>query len=258
MRCSSGPSASVSRWAMPEEGSSSRSTSGSWAIIMARSTMRRDPVDSSRTNLSRNAPRFMSSMRSATVHATSSSSRRTTGQGRATTRRGRGSPGGARARWRGSRRRSTTGRAGRPGTSAPDRGGRAATRAAGEVTSGAARCGRRPAAGTRTAGRTCVVLPAPFGPMSPRISPREGEVDVVHAVMPPKRFVTPSGLQDRRRARSTHPGSPPWPPPCPASGAGPSPGGPAAPARKTERTMSSRSSRSALGPSKRTSPFSRK
>ena len=53
MRLMSGPSASVSFWAMPDDGSSSMSTVGSWAMDMARSTMRRDPVDSSETNLLR-------------------------------------------------------------------------------------------------------------------------------------------------------------------------------------------------------------
>ncbi len=50
---SSGPRASVSRWAMPDDGSSRISTVGSWAMAMARSTMRLLPVDSSETNLSR-------------------------------------------------------------------------------------------------------------------------------------------------------------------------------------------------------------
>ena len=67
IRSSRGPSASVSRWAMPEDGSSRINTVGSWAMDMARSTMRRDPVDSSATNLSRKASRLMSSMRSSTV-----------------------------------------------------------------------------------------------------------------------------------------------------------------------------------------------
>ena len=48
-----GPSASVSRWAMPEDGSSNSMTSGSCASRQQRSTMRRVPVDSSRTNLAR-------------------------------------------------------------------------------------------------------------------------------------------------------------------------------------------------------------
>ena len=53
MRVSSGPRASASRWAMPLEGSSSSTTEGRWATTQARSTTRREPVDSSRTNLVR-------------------------------------------------------------------------------------------------------------------------------------------------------------------------------------------------------------
>ena len=49
----SGPSASVSRWATPDDGSSRSSTVGLWAMAMVRSTMRRTPVESSETNLSR-------------------------------------------------------------------------------------------------------------------------------------------------------------------------------------------------------------
>ena len=103
-----------------------------------------------------------------------------------------------------------------------------------------------------------VVLPAPFEPMRPRISPWRSWNEVSStAVMPPKRLVMPASLEDhgriggRRRAAGT---AATWPlvlgrpPPCSS----------AAPARNTERTMSSRSSSSAVGPSKRTSPFSRK
>ena len=53
MRTRSGPSASVSRWAMPDDGSSNRITLGSIPIWQARSTMRRLPVERSDTNLSR-------------------------------------------------------------------------------------------------------------------------------------------------------------------------------------------------------------
>ncbi len=70
MRSRSGPSASVSRWAMPDDGSSKSSTSGSWARTQARSTMRREPVDSSLTNLSAKAPRPISSTSSSTLAAT--------------------------------------------------------------------------------------------------------------------------------------------------------------------------------------------
>ena len=46
-RRSSGPSASVSRWATPAEGSSKSTTAGSCASRHASSTIRRMPVDSS-------------------------------------------------------------------------------------------------------------------------------------------------------------------------------------------------------------------
>jgi hypothetical protein len=49
-RRSSGTSASASRWAIPDDGSSSRITVGRWATWQARSTTRRVPVDNSRTN----------------------------------------------------------------------------------------------------------------------------------------------------------------------------------------------------------------
>ena len=49
-RSSTGASASTSRWAMPLDGSSSRITVGRCATWQARSTTRRVPVDSSRTN----------------------------------------------------------------------------------------------------------------------------------------------------------------------------------------------------------------
>src|SRR5919109_278332 len=68
-----GPSASVSRCAMPDEGSSRITTDGRCARNAASSTMRREPVDSSLTNLSRNAPRRRSSMSSSTRRMTSAS-----------------------------------------------------------------------------------------------------------------------------------------------------------------------------------------
>ena len=52
-RRSSGPSASVSRWATPADGSSRRTTAGSCASRQASSTMRRVPVDSSPVGRSR-------------------------------------------------------------------------------------------------------------------------------------------------------------------------------------------------------------
>ena len=70
-RSSSGPRASVSFWATPPDGSSSISTDGSWARMQARSTMRRDPVDSSPVSFSRKAPRPIRSMSSSTFKAMS-------------------------------------------------------------------------------------------------------------------------------------------------------------------------------------------
>ena len=76
---SSGASDSTSRWAMPLDGSSSRITVGRWATRHARSTTRRVPVDSSRTNADRYAPRCISSTSSSTRSAARSSSSNTIG-----------------------------------------------------------------------------------------------------------------------------------------------------------------------------------
>src|SRR5207248_1780690 len=62
----SGPSASASRCAMPDDGSSSSNTDGRWAITQAKSTMRRLPVDNSPTNLSAKASSPMTSINSET------------------------------------------------------------------------------------------------------------------------------------------------------------------------------------------------
>jgi len=94
-----------------------------------------------------------------------------------------------------------------------------------------------------------VVLPAPFGPMSPRISPwRTDRSTSSTARMPPKLTARPwvssaTGACSRRRARTSRSMS--WARP-PAS----------VPCRNTARRTSGRSSSSAVGPSKRTSPFS--
>ena len=56
-----GASCSTSRWAMPAAGSSSSTTRGWWASRQARSTTRRVPVDSSRTNSDRWSPSSSSS-----------------------------------------------------------------------------------------------------------------------------------------------------------------------------------------------------
>ena len=79
IRCSNGPSASVSRWAMPEDGSSNRITVGSWASTQQRSTMRRLPVESSDTNLLANACSPINSMSSSTRRPILRSESRTTG-----------------------------------------------------------------------------------------------------------------------------------------------------------------------------------
>ena len=114
----------------------------------------------------------------------------------------------------------------------------------------------RPASGMRkpeTMSRI-VVLPAPFGPMRPTISPsRTVRVASSTARMPPKRFTTPSsrratsaggestaGSAFLRRTRRAGLSSTAAPAPC----------------RNTARRMSSRSSRSAVAPENRTSPFS--
>ena len=95
-----------------------------------------------------------------------------------------------------------------------------------------------------------VVLPAPFWPMSPRISPwRRSRSTSSTAWMPPKRLTMPR--QESRTGASS------------AGGAGRCPSGAAAWPRafgpwrmNTDRSRSGRSSRSAVGPVKRTSPFS--
>ncbi len=53
MRRNNGPSASVSRWATPADGSSSKMTAGSSASRQASSTMRRVPVDSAAMGVDR-------------------------------------------------------------------------------------------------------------------------------------------------------------------------------------------------------------
>ena len=79
-RLSNGPSASVSRWATPPDGSSSSTTAGSWASTHASSTMRRVPVDSSPTSFSRKAPRPMAITSSSTRSVTSASESRLAGR----------------------------------------------------------------------------------------------------------------------------------------------------------------------------------
>ena len=102
-----------------------------------------------------------------------------------------------------------------------------------------------------------VVLPAPFGPIKPRISPsRSVKLASSTARMPPKVLVmartsSTTGFSASSAARAlaaTVVGAAAFSLPFVF----------AAPSRNTERTMSSRSSSSAVEPSKRTSPFSMK
>ena len=191
MRRSRGPSASVSRWAIPDEGSSRMSTVGSWAMAMARSTMRRVPVESSATNLSRKAPRFMSSMRSSTVKATSSSDSCTAGRLSNAARWSRVSM------WR-SRPMATfsaTVRVGKMRASWKERPSPMAARRSGpQLVTSLPLKAMRPASRVRIPEMRSkiVVFPAPLGPMRPRIScSLRSKVTSSTAVMPPKRLVRP-------------------------------------------------------------------
>ena len=78
-RSNTGARASVSRCAIPAEGSSSRITVGCAPIWHARSTMRRLPVERSATNLSRNSPSPMVSMSSSARRPSRRSERATVG-----------------------------------------------------------------------------------------------------------------------------------------------------------------------------------
>ena len=110
-----------------------------------------------------------------------------------------------------------------------------------------------------------VVLPAPFGPMRPRISPGiRSKLTSLVAVMPPKRFTrfrtsstgcpasTPAFSVTARASASAEPPCPNW------AEAFFGLSSPPVPSRNTERRMSPRSSSSSVLPSKRTSPFSMK
>ena len=103
-----------------------------------------------------------------------------------------------------------------------------------------------------------VVLPAPFWPMSPRISPsRSSRSTRSTAVIPPKRLVTPRHSSTTARVVGTVPAGRPA---RPASRRHRRPSGTvgrsSAPAMNTERRMSGRSSSSRVEPVKRNSPFS--
>ena len=178
MRSSSGPSASASRWAMPLDGSSSRSTVGWWARTQARSTMRRLPVESSRTNLSRKAPRPMQldelvdpvarraaseSMTAGRCSAAASGSRTSTLRSSATAIVSRDGERGEQA--------AVLERAAEPELGPRLRGSpvqcRARRRCVSPSTIVPASAGVNPEMTSKS-----VVLPAPFGPMNPTISPR--------------------------------------------------------------------------------------
>ena len=97
-----------------------------------------------------------------------------------------------------------------------------------------------------------VVLPAPLGPIRPRISPwRRWKRVSSTARIPPKRLTRPSTSRTTGAVAT-------WLRSRVATAATFSPLATEAPWRNTERTMSSRSRSSAVGPSKRTSPFSMK
>ena len=111
-----------------------------------------------------------------------------------------------------------------------------------------------------------VVLPAPLGPMIPRISPSWSWIDTSStAVIPPNRWVMPRVSRTTRalaavrvhrlggRDRRSRPAACPWPLPRLRRLRHA-----AAPSRNTERRTSGRSSSSAVGPWKRISPFSMK
>ena len=115
-----------------------------------------------------------------------------------------------------------------------------------------------------------VVLPAPLGPMRPRISPGWSEnVTSLTARIPPKRFVRPATSMTGWPTSDSVPSSLAYVAgrtgaASPASAWAPLLLAPEpsatepAPSRNTERRMSPRSSSSAVGPENRTSPFSRK
>ncbi len=101
-----------------------------------------------------------------------------------------------------------------------------------------------------------VVLPAPLGPMNPRISAWRTLNDTsFSALTPPKRFDTSLTSSVVFRCPSLEVGAAVAPPPF---GAGREDVAPAAPSRNTDRSTSGRSSNSAVGPWNRISPFSMK
>ena len=144
--------------------------------------MRRVPVDSSRTNLSRNAPRPSSSMsRSTRSRDLALGLARRAAGASAARERARGPRGGARARRRCSR---ATVSDGNRRASWNERRARARARwsgaEVGDVVAEQHDRARRRASTKPEMMSNSVVLPAPFGPMRPRISPSSSvEVDVV-------------------------------------------------------------------------------
>src|SRR5579884_1636252 len=291
IRRSSGPSASASRCAMPDDGSSRRSTDGPCASTHARSTIRRLPVDSSRTNLSRNASRPMSAISSSTRSATSASESVTAGRFSAAAIGSRTSTCVSSA----TAIVSATVSAGNSRPSWNDRPRPSRARRCGDVrVMSSASPSTVSVTVPRSAGRKpdttskSVVLPAPFGPMKPSTSPGATSNPTSRsAVIPPKRFVTsrtdrrasPAGtvacpflrpFPFRAGAAGTRSGSIDGGSPASLTLAARSPwsrsllgGIPAsrtlaAPSRNTDRRMSGRSRSSAVGPWKRISPFSMK
>ena len=190
MRASSGAISSASFWAIPDEGSSSNTTRGSAAITHAMSRMRRWPVLSSRTNLSRVGARAKSSIRRSTRLVALASERRTLGRWSAAAAELRLS----RWRSRATRRFSRTVRFGKRRASWKERRRPAPTRASGprcEMSSPKSsvvpRLGRTKP--EMTSNR--VVLPAPLGPMKPRARPSSRvKLTSFTARMPPKETVT--------------------------------------------------------------------
>lgn len=177
---------------MPVEGSSSSRTAGRRAQAAASSTMRREPVDSSRTNTERRSPRPTSSTSSWTRRRTWSSLAATVGRWRADDS---GSPTSTQ-RCIATARASSTVMAGKSSACWNDRPRPARARRSGDqrVTSRPPRRIRPPSTGTNPETRSnSVVFPAPLAPMMPSSSPGARVSDTSStAFTPPKLRVSPS------------------------------------------------------------------
>ena len=155
---------------MPEEGSSSSRTTGSWASTQPRSTMRRDPVDSSEMNLSRKATRPISSRSSSTRRRIRRSVRTTHGMPSPVETASCARTWRSKARARVSKTVSD----GKRRASWKERPSPARDRSAGAMPlmSRPPRCSCPRASGAKPQmASNTVVLPAPFGPIRPRIEP---------------------------------------------------------------------------------------